>query len=117
VKARPLRAPLARAIRSARKAAGVSQGELARRLGCDQGRVSRIESGKQGVSLERAVRFSIALGTTVEGILARVDGYHGLVARELRAMGGREHLQVDRLDGRTRVKRGVTFDRDAGDEW
>ncbi len=53
------------AIRERRKAADISQEELAMRIGADQAYVSRIEAGQMNVTLETAAQFAAALGTDI----------------------------------------------------
>ena len=45
-----------RAVRTARKEAGLSQAELAKRCGCSQRFISEVERGKPTAELERALR-------------------------------------------------------------
>lgn len=49
-----------------RNKAGVSQVELARRIGTTQGNIARIESGKQNFTTEILVRIARALGKEVK---------------------------------------------------
>jgi DNA-binding XRE family transcriptional regulator len=48
-----------------RKKVGMSQVELARRIGTTQGNIARIESGKQNFTTEILVRIARALGKEV----------------------------------------------------
>ncbi|MET7773319.1 helix-turn-helix domain-containing protein [Nocardia sp. NPDC005366] len=57
------------AIRSARRAAGVSQRELARRLRLSAATISAIESGKTGVSVERLQVLADAMHVDVRDLL------------------------------------------------
>ena len=50
-----------RAVRTARKEAGLSQAELAKRCGCSQRFVSEVERGKPTAELERALRLLVEL--------------------------------------------------------
>ena len=50
-----------RAIRVARKEAGLSQVQLAQRCGCSQRFVSEVERGKPTAELERALRLLVEL--------------------------------------------------------
>ncbi len=50
------------AVQRRRRAEGISQEELAMRIGADQGYVSRIEAGQMNVTLETVEEFAEALG-------------------------------------------------------
>jgi len=50
------------AIRDAREAAGVTQTELAARMGVAQSAVSRIEAGRANITVEMLTRIAAALG-------------------------------------------------------
>ena len=52
-------------LRAARKTKGLSQAELAKRVGTDQAHISRMESGETGVSLDIITRIAKELGITV----------------------------------------------------
>lgn len=68
---------LAAAVRSARIGAGLTQHDLARRLGSSQSRVAKIEAADPGVSLDLMVRASLALGRSVAEVgevVARAAG-------------------------------------------
>lgn len=58
------RATLARRLRRARERAGLSQGELAERLGVTQPYVSATEAGRDGCSEDRAKAWLAACGST-----------------------------------------------------
>ncbi|WP_405181451.1 TetR family transcriptional regulator [Nocardia sp. NBC_01377] len=60
-------------IRSARRAAGVSQRELARRLGLSTATISAIESGKTGVSVERLRVLADALHVDVRDLVGGTE--------------------------------------------
>ena len=49
-------------IRQRRKARGLSQRELASKLGITQARMSEIESGRAGLSVERLIAIVVMLG-------------------------------------------------------
>ena len=57
-----MRLALAGAVRGRRARLGVSQSELARRLGSSQSRVAKMEAGESGVSLDLLVRALLATG-------------------------------------------------------
>jgi ribosome-binding protein aMBF1 (putative translation factor) len=52
-------------VRQAREAAGISQRELARRMGTSQAAVDRLEAGGVGATLTTLQRVASALGLTV----------------------------------------------------
>lgn len=52
-------------VRQAREAAGISQRELARRMGTSQSAVDRLEAGGVGATLTTLQRVASALGLTV----------------------------------------------------
>lgn len=55
---------LATTLRKVRMAAGVTQSELARRLGSSQSRVAKMESSDPTVSLDLLIRAHVALGAS-----------------------------------------------------
>jgi transcriptional regulator with XRE-family HTH domain len=55
-------APLAKLLRSAREAAGLSQGDVAEQLGVSQGAVSMWETGQSRPALSRIRRIAEVLG-------------------------------------------------------
>jgi hypothetical protein len=57
-----MRLSLADALRVRRARLGISQGELARRLGSSQSRVAKMEAAEIDVSLDLLVRAILALG-------------------------------------------------------
>ncbi len=57
-----MRLALAEAVRGRRARLGVSQSELARRLGSSQSRVAKIEAGESNVSFDLLVRALLATG-------------------------------------------------------
>lgn len=52
-------------IRAAREAAGLTQGELAEKVGVATNSICRYELGETGLSVERAQEIAAALGTTL----------------------------------------------------
>jgi transcriptional regulator with XRE-family HTH domain len=64
--------PLAERIRQLRKEAGLSQAELAGKIGADPGRVSRYEAGRITPSAEALVRIAETLNISIDHLL--VDG-------------------------------------------
>ena len=62
-------------IRSARKRAGFTQVRLSEATGIDQASISRMENGKQGITLEHLKRIAGALGVPL-GDLVKGAGWH-----------------------------------------
>ncbi|MGH7088221.1 MAG: helix-turn-helix domain-containing protein [Stellaceae bacterium] len=60
--AQSLRLEFGRALRIARKQAGLSQTQLAEHLGCSQQHLSRVERGAHTVNLPTMIRFADAVG-------------------------------------------------------
>jgi transcriptional regulator with XRE-family HTH domain len=56
------------AVQAMRKAAGISQEELAMRIDADQAYVSRVESGQANVTLETAEQIASALSVDVAAL-------------------------------------------------
>lgn len=61
------------AVKEQRQAAGISQEELAMRVGADQAYVSRIETGQMNVTLETAQQLAQALETDISALLVISD--------------------------------------------
>ena len=59
-----LKARLFRMLRPAREAAGITQVELARRIGSSQSRVAKMEAANSDVSLDLICKALLALGIT-----------------------------------------------------
>lgn len=57
-------------LKQARVKAGLTQFELAERIGCDQSVISRIESGERSVTLERLKSIAGALRIPLTQLLA-----------------------------------------------
>ena len=57
---------LARKLIAARAAAGLSQAEVAKRMGTKQSEISRIEGARQNISIEKLSRFADAVGTKLD---------------------------------------------------
>ena len=57
-------------VRASRRKLGISQEELALRIGADQAYVSRVEAGAMNVTLDTAAQFAAALETDVAALLA-----------------------------------------------
>ena len=60
---------MANRIRAARKAKGLSQVELAKRVGTDQGHISRIENNAKGASIEVLADIAHELGMTLSQLI------------------------------------------------
>lgn len=56
-------------IRDARKRAGLTQMQLSEATGIDQASISRMENGKQGITLEYLKRIAEALGLELGDLL------------------------------------------------
>lgn len=69
-----MRLDLAKRLRSLRQESGVSQQELARRIGSSQSRVAKMEAGDTSVSIELLMRALLRLGATRRQ-LGRVIGH------------------------------------------
>lgn len=63
---------LAGAIRPLRLKVGLTQTELAGRLGSSQSRVAKMEAGDPTVSLDLLIKADLALGTPAAGITRRL---------------------------------------------
>jgi DNA-binding XRE family transcriptional regulator len=63
---------LADAIRPLRLKVGLTQAELASRLGSSQSRVAKMEAGDPTVSLDLLIKAHLALGTAVADITRRL---------------------------------------------
>lgn len=64
---------LPRRLREARKKAGLTQAELAKRAGITQGAISGFEQGTTRPNLETLAAVSVALGITVASLLEEVE--------------------------------------------
>jgi transcriptional regulator with XRE-family HTH domain len=64
---------LGRALRELRDRAGITQGELAARMGIDLTYISRIERGKRGVRWHTVLRFLAALDSDLHELADAVD--------------------------------------------
>jgi transcriptional regulator with XRE-family HTH domain len=56
-------------IRAARQAAGLSQYQLAERVGCSQHHISRWENGERGPSAQSLKKLAKALGCKIDDLL------------------------------------------------
>src|ERR1035437_1267750 len=76
---------MAHAIRPLRLRAGLTQTELAGRLGSSQSRVAKMEAGDPTVSLDLLIKAHLALGTPATGITRRLLRGEGKGTRQRRA--------------------------------
>ena len=60
-------------IRARREALGISQVELAKRLGVSPATVNIVESDRDGITTKRLERYANALGCTVEELTSDID--------------------------------------------
>lgn len=56
-------------LRKARKAAGLTQAELAQRVGCDQSMISRIEQGKRPMTVDMLKVIARAVDLPAQALL------------------------------------------------
>ena len=91
---------LGRRVASARKRAGVTQEELAHRLGVDRTAVAKIEAGRRRVSAPELARLADALGYPMEWFLS---GSGPRTIAELRSRR-RQILAVARKHGASNVR-------------
>jgi ribosome-binding protein aMBF1 (putative translation factor) len=63
-----LKVRLIRMLRAARQASGMTQNELAGRIGSSQSRVAKMEAASPNVSLDLICKALLALGVTPRGI-------------------------------------------------
>jgi ribosome-binding protein aMBF1 (putative translation factor) len=75
-----MRVAIRKALRARREAEGITQKELATRLGSSQSRVAKIEAGDPSVSLDLLVRALLATGATVLDIAEAIAPERAQVA-------------------------------------
>jgi transcriptional regulator with XRE-family HTH domain len=75
-------AEFARRLREERRRAGLSQAELAARLGMTQGYLSRVERGAQNISLSACEAFADAVGCTFSAVLMPKPRDRGSLAKK-----------------------------------
>lgn len=63
-----IRVALSEALRIRRRAANLTQVQLARRLGSSQSRVAKMETGDRSVSLDLLVRSLVSLGASAKDV-------------------------------------------------
>ena len=64
---------LREALIAARKAAGITQAELARTLGCHQSFVARVESGERRIDVIEMIVLARAIGVSARDLLVAAD--------------------------------------------
>jgi DNA-binding XRE family transcriptional regulator len=69
-----LKVRLIRKLRPARQAAGITQDELATRIGSSQSRIAKMEAASPNVSLDLICKALLALGVTPRGIAKAIAG-------------------------------------------
>lgn len=57
---------IGRAISELRKAAGLSQTDLGKRIGCDRSYIAKIENGRQHISINVLFKIATELGASIE---------------------------------------------------
>lgn len=75
---------------------GVSQYELAKRIGVDQTRISRIVRGKQAITADTALRLAAFFGTTPQFWLRLQEGYDLALARTATPLSSIQPLSASR---------------------
>ena len=84
-----LKVRLIRMLRPAREAAGITQEELARRIGSSQSRVAKMEAASPDVSLDLTCRALLAMGVSRQGIGKAIAGYaRGVMGQAGRRLSG-----------------------------
>lgn len=73
---------------------GVSQYELAKRIGVDQTRISRIVRGKQAITADTALRLAAFFGNTSQFWLRLQEGYDLALARTATSLSSTRPLSV-----------------------
>lgn len=73
---------------------GVTQYELAKRIGVDQARISRIIRGKQTITADTALRLGAFFGTTPQFWLRLQEGYDLAFARTKTPIGSIQPLSA-----------------------
>ena len=58
-------------IKAVRQQKGITQQDLSEATGIDQSSISRMENGKQGISLDNLYQIALALDEPIESIFSR----------------------------------------------
>jgi ribosome-binding protein aMBF1 (putative translation factor) len=69
-----MRVALSRKLRERRLDSGLSQSQLAARMGSSQSRIAKMEAGDSTVSLDLLIRSLLALGTSIRDIARAIAG-------------------------------------------
>lgn len=99
---------IAHRIRSAREAAGLSQGQVAKLLGLHRPTISEIEAGRRRVSGEELVRFSETYGVSVEWLTSSsetADPSEDRILMAARELSKMKDQDLDKLLGLLRMLR------------
>lgn|SRR5574340_96306 len=87
---------LSERLRQAREAAGLSQGQVAKKLEMHRPTISEIEAGRRKVSAQELELFSNLYGVTTEWLLSGMAGNEKADARIL--MAARELSKMNKTD-------------------
>lgn len=87
---------LSERLRQAREAAGLSQGQVAKKLEMHRPTISEIEAGRRKVSAQELELFSNLYGVTTEWLLSGMAGNEEADARIL--MAARELSKMNKTD-------------------
>jgi len=87
---------LSERLRQAREAAGLSQGQVAKKLEMHRPTISEIEAGRRKVSTQELELFSDLYGVTAEWLLSGMAGSEEADARIL--MAARELSKMNKAD-------------------
>lgn len=87
---------LSERLRQAREAAGLSQGQVAKKLEMHRPTISEIEAGRRKVSAQELELFSNLYGVTTEWLLSGMAGNEEADARIL--MAARELSKMNKAD-------------------
>lgn len=68
-----LKLALSESLRERREAQGITQAELARRIGSSQSRIAKMEASDKSVALDLLVRGLLATGATPQDIAAAIS--------------------------------------------
>ena len=83
-------------LREAREAAGLSQGQVAKKLELHRPTISEIEAGRRKVSAEEVEKFANLYGVSVEWVVSGPSSEEGVDARML--MAARELSKMSAID-------------------
>jgi transcriptional regulator with XRE-family HTH domain len=114
-----LRQQIAARLRSARKAVGLSQAQVAKRLGIHRPTMSEIEAGRRRVSADELTQLSEIYGISVEWFTLGGDAQVGLGDERLllaiQLLRGLDHKNLDRVvEWLCRMQKKEDWDDDEG---